>query len=78
MMASLSERAYGVTGEDRVVRLGHLVGVVERVVEAARLTALLRAAHDQLGADGEVPQLQRVGGEELVAVVFAYLAAERL
>ena len=55
-----------------------LQGIVERVVEAAGFVAFLRAADDQLGADGEVAQFQRIWRDEVGEVVFAYLLAKRL
>ena len=47
-------------------------------MESAGLAALLGGLHDQLGADREIAELERVGRHEVAEVVLADLPAERL
>ena len=51
---------------------------VERVVETARLAALLCALHDKLRTHGKVAELKRVRSDKIAEVVVMYLAAESL
>ena len=64
--------------ENGLFRTLQLARIVERIVKAAALAALLGGLHDQLGADREVAKLERVGCDEIAEVVVVDLATERL
>jgi len=61
-----------------VARLGQLVGIVERVVEAARFLAAARALDHEVRHEREVAELEEVAGDLEVEVVLADLVAKDL
>src|SRR5690606_10474755 len=64
--------------QDGVLGDGGLFGVIEGVVQAAALLALLGGADDQLGHQGEVAQLDQVAADLVVAVVLVDLPHQHL